>query len=156
LFRNLKTIINNIDRFTKAIEPLSETESASYESKEGKANFNLTLKFDAEEMEDLITSEIIESESKMILKVKKPDYLGESKWLFKHGDRSIEAKILAKDWLQEFQDRKHDIRPQDSLVCKVKTTAKYDHNNELINHLYEIIEVIEIRTENIGGEQLEI
>lgn len=141
---NKKTIIKNIDSINKSLDILSETDKVSYESEFGNASFNLELKIDVESMEDLITEEELTSNSKMILKVKKPDYLGDSQWSFKHGTGSISAKITDQKWLNDFQDRKIDVRPQDSLVCMVKITVKYDYNYEVISTTHEVIEVIKI------------
>jgi hypothetical protein len=50
---------------------------------EPEAEFNLTFNLALESIEDLIAKETLSSESEMLLKVKKPDYLGESIWDFK-------------------------------------------------------------------------
>ena len=141
---NKKTIIKNIDNINKSLDILSDTDKVSYQSEFGNASFNLELEIDVESMEDLITEEEIVSNSKMILKVKKPDYLGDSKWSFKHGTGTISAKITDLEWLKEFQNRKIDVRPQDSLVCLVKITVKYDYNYELISTSHEVTKVIKI------------
>ena len=141
---NKKVIIKNLDAINKALDPLAEKDKVKYESNYGNASFNLNLAIDFDKMEDLITNEIIESETKMILKVKKPDYLGDSQWSFKHGVGTINAKITHTEWLKDFQNRKIDVRPQDSLVCIVKTIAKYDYSFELLNTSHEIKEVIKI------------
>jgi len=80
----------------------------------------------------------------MILKVKKPDYLGESKWDFRHGGRSFPAKIIHKVWLESFQNREIDIRPGDSIRTMVEMTDKYDFDGELIGTDYNILQVIEV------------
>ena len=139
-----RSLIRHIERFNSSLEHLSSQDKVYYESEYGKASFNMELSFDADAIEDLITNETIESNSKMILKVKKPDYLGDSKWEFKHGNRTVSAKITDSEWLRSFQNRGVDVRPQDSLVCEVKTTAKYDHDYELITNNYEITKVIKI------------
>ena len=139
-----KVIIKNIDNINKSLEPLSNKDKVFYDSPYGKTSFNLDLSIDFDKMEDLITNEVIESETKMILKVKKPDYLGDSQWSFKHGGKTISAKILHHEWLRDFQNRKIDVRPQDSLVCEVNTIAKYDYDFELISVNYEITKVIKI------------
>lgn len=141
---NKKTIIKNIDNINTSLDILSEKDKVSYQSEFGNASFNLELEIDVESMEDMITEEEIVSNSKMILKVKKPDYLGDSKWSFKHGTGTISARIVDLEWLKEFQNRKIDVRPQDSLVCMVKITVKYDYNYEVLSTSYEITKVIKI------------
>ena len=61
--------------------------------------FNLEFELAPESIEDLVTKDKLMSQSEMILKVKKPDYLGESKWDFRHGGRSFPAKILHSECL---------------------------------------------------------
>jgi len=153
---NKKTIIKNIDNINQSLEVLSDTDKVSYESQFGNASFNLDLKIDVESMEDLITEEELESNSKMILKVKKPDYLGDSKWSFKHGNGTISAKITHEDWLKDFQNRKIDVRPQDSLVCMVKITVKYDYNYEVISTTHDITEVIKINPRPSDDNQMSL
>lgn len=147
-----KVIIHNIDSINKSLLPLSPDDRVSYESPFGDASFNLDLSIDYDSMEDLITNEVLVSESTMILKVKKPDYLGDSQWSFKHGQSTVSAKILDSTWLKNFQNRKIDVRPQDSLVCKVKTTVKYDEHFELIGTTYEITEIIKVNPRPEDGQ----
>lgn len=80
----------------------------------------------------------------MIPKVKKPDYLGESRWEFRHGTRPISAKIVHADWLKDFHNRKYDIRPGDSLRATVLTTVSYGYDKEVVAIHYDITEVKEI------------
>jgi hypothetical protein len=151
----LPKLIENIDRINKALEPLSNEDKASLTSQFGEANFNLNLNFTTDEIEDLITKERLESTSVMILKVKKPDYLGTSMWDFKHGSRVVPAKVLDNGWLNQFQSRQIDIRPGDSLRADVKTIVKYGFDMELIGTTYEIIRVLTI-IQSRDDEQHEI
>jgi len=89
----------------------------------------------------------------MILKVKKPDYLGESMWDFKHGDRAIQAKIIDMDWLSDFHLRKYDIRPGDSLRAVLETQIKYGFSGEVIAVHNFIVAVKEIITESYTKEK---
>lgn len=147
-----KVIIKNIDSINKSLEPLGEKDSVTYESSAGDATFNMELTIDYERMEELITNETIESESTLILKVKKPDYLGDSKWGFKHGSATIYASISDKEWLMEFQNRKIDVRPQDSLVCKVKSVVKYDDQYEPISNSFEVTKVVKVNPRPDSGQ----
>ena len=95
-------------------------------------------------IEDLITKETIETDSQMILKIKKPDYLGNTMWDFKHGTRLIQGKILDIDWLKKFQEKEVDIRPGDSLRAIVRTIVKYGHDLEVVGYHYDVTKVIEV------------
>ncbi len=80
----------------------------------------------------------------MILPVKKPDYLGTSKWELRHGRKSILAKIEDAKWLKKFQNREVDVRPGDTLRCMVRQEMSYGYDNELVAENYVIIEVKEV------------
>ena len=54
----------------------------------------------------------------MILAVKKPDYLGDSKWDLRHGKRPISARIEDGAWLRRFQSREVDVRPGNYFVAR--------------------------------------
>lgn len=122
-----KSIITSIKEINNATKPLNDKDSATLETPLGdKATFNIRMKVDADKLEDYITNQTLVSESKMILKVKKADFLGESQWEFKHGESTIYAKILNREWLNKYQIHKTvKVEPQDALVCRVKTSVKY-------------------------------
>ncbi|MCY4170815.1 MAG: hypothetical protein OXF08_04350 [Bacteroidetes bacterium] len=76
------------------------------------------------------------SDTSMILIVKKPDYLGDSQWVFRHGRKAILAKIEDKNWLKDFQERRKHVRPGDALKCKVRIENSYGYNNEMLYSKY--------------------
>lgn len=80
----------------------------------------------------------------MILAVKKPDYLGTSKWDMRHGKRAISVRINDEEFLKAFQDRKLDVRPKDALKCMVQVEMKYGYDNELISETFVIVSVQEV------------
>jgi hypothetical protein len=61
----------------------------------------------------------------MRLAIKALHRVGHRMWDFKYNSRLILAKILQGSWLTDFQERKIDILPGDSLRAKIKTTVKY-------------------------------
>jgi len=107
--------------------------------------FNLSIRIPLEEIENLAVARTIEvPSSEMILPVKKPDYLGDSRWQLRHGKRNIEAKIDDTNWLRRFQNREVDVRPGDALRSRVKIEYLYGHDNELLTERYTVLEVLEV------------
>jgi len=92
----------------------------------------------------------------MILAVKKPDYLGASKWEMGHGKRAISVRINDERFLQAFQERKLDVRPKDALKCMVQVEMKYGYDNELISETF-VIETVEevLQDDNFQSEMFE-
>lgn len=141
----LPKLIKSINEINKSLSHLNKDDKAFFESNiDDKATFNLSLNFTPEAIEDILTKESLENESTMILKVKKPDYLGTSMWEFRHNNKTLPAKISDNTWLIQFQQRKIDIRPGDSLKAKVKITVKYGHDNNVIATSYEVTQVLDI------------
>ncbi len=138
-------LLLSLERITSSLSHLQAPDEASYLiSDDEKVNFNLEFKLVPESIEDLVTKDKIISKADMILKIKKPDYLGESKWDFRHGGRSFPAKVIHHEWLEDFQNRKINIRPGDSIRANVEIINKYDFDGELISTDYNILQVIEV------------
>ena len=139
-------LIESIDKINKSLSTLHSNDRVIFEGSNRNeiATFNMSLNFSPDSIEDMLTKEILSDNSTMILKVKKPDYLGTSMWDFKYGNRTIQAKILDKEWLIMFQKRKIDIRPGDSIKAKVETTVKYGHDNNVLNTSYDLVQIYEI------------
>jgi len=147
-------LIQNLERITKATSHLIEGDKLNYITRDAETNFNLDFQIVPESVEDLITKEEIDATIEMILKVKKPDYLGESKWECKHENRTILVKISDINWLKQFQNREIDVRPQDSIRARVHITTKYGYDLNVVSINYDIVEVIEIIPYSYPGQDL--
>ena len=109
------------------------------------AHFNVTSRLDIEAIEDLAVSHTeVHSVPNMVIFVKKPDYLGYSMWEFRHGKRSLSAKIEDEQWLHRFQNRGFHVRPGDALRCRVRVVLSYGFDNELLDEKHYIEEVHDI------------
>jgi hypothetical protein len=153
-----RELITGIQRITENTAHLSKQDRASYYSADAdRVDFNLDLYITPESIQTLLAKEIMKSESEMIVKVKKPDYLGESKWECKHGKFHIDLTIADKEWLKRFQNREILVQPQDSLRGRVLIENIYDENNELIDTYYTMVQVLDvISAQNPNQGQLKI
>ena len=137
-------LIGNINNIQNAISPLTKNDKAIYLTKDEKASFNIGLSISPEMIEEILTKESIENKSIMILKVKKPDYLGESKWDFIHANKSFSAKIVDVRWLSDFQNRSVTVKPGDSLRAEVQIIVKYGYDNNVVGVQHNILKVIKV------------
>lgn len=153
-----RALVNAIRDFQGVKDRLVEGDRARFISDvEGASDweFNLTLRIPVESIEDLAVARTIEvPSSEMILPVKKPDYLGDSKWSLRHGKRNVDAKIEDQAWLRRFQKRLEDVRPGDALRCRVRLEYLYGHDNELLAERYTILEVLEILIDRHSAPEL--
>lgn len=100
------------------------------------------------ELQDALTHEIVQSSpSRMILKVKRPDFLGRAQWEFRHGGQPLSAKIEDVEWLAAFQSHAVTIGPGDALDAMVTTLARYTARGELLQASYTVVQVLGVISE---------
>ena len=135
-----------INKINDSTNKLSETESFELKSpnNEVKDIKSGTINIDIEDVENALTDNEIINETEVYYLIKKPDFLGDSAWSFKHGNKSVSVKILDQEWLDKFLSGQIPVVPGDSLQVKIKQTSKYNRNGYLIAEKTEIIEVINV------------
>lgn len=141
---NRQKILSGIKKMGDAMSHLKETDKAIYLTEKDEIIINKEFEYIPDDIEQLLTKQSIKTESRMILKVKKPDYLGTSKWDLRHESRIIDAKVLDYEWLKKFQSREIDVRPGDSLNAMVDIVVKYGYDDEVVNINYIITKVLDI------------
>jgi hypothetical protein len=139
-----RELLIGIQRIGDNNSHLSKQDKVFYSTNNEQVAFNLDLQITPEDMERLLAKETKISEGEMIVKVKKPDYLGESKWECKHGKYHIDITIADKEWLNKFQHREIIVQPQDSLRGQVRIENIYDDTSELIDTFYTMVMVLEV------------
>jgi hypothetical protein len=147
-----ETLVRAMTDFQAVKERLGPGDSASLISADGtRYEIDLNIRWNAETLEDLAVKHTLDSPPiAMILAVKKPDYLGASRWSFRHGKKTIEAKIEDEPWLRSFQGRQIDVRPGDALQCMVMIESLYGYDNELLTERYRVLEVKGVLTDRIS------
>lgn len=138
-------LINAVKNISESTKELTTKDIFKYKTIDGEATFNIDFHIAPENIDEILTKETIENTSELILKVRKPDYLGDSQWEFKHNLNTFFSKIEDTDWLSEFHEGKLDIRPGDAIRALVKTNIQYSFNNEVLqtqNTITKILGVI--------------
>jgi hypothetical protein len=139
-----RVLLENMQAISSSVAFLDKEDKAVYVSNIGQTEFNLNFRLTPEVVEDLVTKSTLPSEGEMILRIKKPDFLGESMWDFRHGNTPIQATIEDKDWLKTYQSRLIDIRPQDAIKALVRTIRKYDYKDELIVEHFTVVKIVNV------------
>jgi hypothetical protein len=140
----LTTLLSDITAIREALSHLAANDAASFTSAEGQSIYNRRLHVSEAMVQELVTRETIPTESERIVKVKKPDYLGTSKWEFKYAGHAIEAKILDVLWLQRFQSNLEPLNPGDSLRVILREEVAYGYDSEIVNIDYTVLKVLDI------------
>lgn len=136
-------LAKSVNTINDATENLNDNESFELKSEniEVKEIKSGTAKIDIDAVEEALTDNEIINESELFYLIKKPDFLGDTAWGFKHGNKSVTVKILDQDWLVKFHAGKIIVVPGDSLQVLVRQTSKYNRNGYLISEKLEVIEV---------------
>lgn len=151
-------LIDAVQGFQNVKDALTSKDRATYITPEsGSVELNLSVRIDVDEIEQLAVARTLEQPvARMILAVKKPDYLGRSQWEFRLGKRSFTASVLDEDWLRRFQGRQVDVRPGDALECDVQITYAYGYDNELLRERLAIMQVHDVLQDRwVQGDLLE-
>lgn len=132
------SLLSDISAVNDALVPLEKRDHATYASAAGASQFNPDLVVSADVIREIVTKERLVNTGERILKVKKPDYLGTSKWGFRYGTHMIEAKIVDLDWLLRFQNNHEHLSPGDSLRVTLFEEVSYGFDGELVHTEYEV------------------
>lgn len=134
-------LAENIASLNKTFGSLTAKESIRVKQKNQTLELAHNPELSLKTFEEEVTEKIFTAQTPMILKIKKADFLGDSQWEFKHGGKTIFAKIADTDWLKKFQCAEIIAKPQDSLDCSVRIETRHDNNNDLIDINHEITKV---------------
>ena len=139
-----KTIIQTYFRTAKSVSSLGMNDKASFHCTYGEIKFERKTHISEEIIENLLVAKKDTSESNELLKVKKPDYLGDSRWLFYLHKHPIEASIEDKEWLAKFRNREVILCPGDFLQVKLKTEIRFDNEGMILPTRYYVIKINDI------------
>jgi len=135
-------IARGIKMLADATAKLDQGDSVKFSSDDGDALVPSSIIIEQSKINEILSFETIQNEAVKILMVRRPDFLGDTAWEFRHEDKKYPAKIDDNEWLEEFRDGKHDIRPGDALKVKILETTSYDMNGEVVSDTRSIIKIL--------------
>jgi len=137
-------LLSDIHFVQESLESLQEEDTVSYRYNDKEIKLNRDLQISNEVVREVLTKEVVKSSSRRVIKVKKPDYLGQSMWSFQYDGRAIEAKITDNEWLNKFQSRTEEVKPGDSLDVLLYEEISYGYEGEVVHRHYEAEKVYEV------------
>jgi hypothetical protein len=140
----LNDLVVPLDRIQEAKSLLSKSDRLVIKSDGDEHEVDLTVTKRPSDFLPLSEPQLTSGEMEMVLLIKKPDYLGESLWEFRHGTTPIYAHILDAGWLDRFHHGKEIITPGSALVCQVSYSYGYDENGALQTAKHEILKVLRV------------
>lgn len=137
----LISVLGDINDATRHLE---DGDRASYLSTAGNAAIRGNLAVSDDTIREILTRDVKESESDQTLLVKKPDYIGRSKWSFRYQAHVIEARILDEDWLGQFHSQQIKLQPGDGLRVRLREVFYYGNFGEIVSATYEVLAVLDV------------
>jgi hypothetical protein len=137
--------VQQIVQISTAVSSLAPNERVLLEAPTGeRVEINRSIHLSQEDIERLTTLEEKSFDSEVILPVKKPDFLGSSKWEFVYEGHSIEAKMLDGTWMDSFRHKKIPLLPGASLQVLLRQNIAYGSDNEQLGMRYSILQVFRV------------
>lgn len=139
-----KALLDFYEHASTSVYALTEKNEVKYITPEEETAISKTCEISEEIREEILTKESSTSQHDLILPVKKPDYLGQSKWELKYQGHTIEAAIEDNQWLSTFQQGLIRLSPGDSLSARVEFEVKeaFDTGESLVH--YHILKVKDV------------
>jgi hypothetical protein len=142
---NNYVVLNTAEELVKETNKLKEKELLEYKSQAGNAFIQKGIFINKPKILSELGQRTIINETTEILKIKKVDLLSEDpKWNFLQGKKNLNAKMLDKNWLEDFHNRKVTIKPEDALMVTLRTTHTYTPNFDDKKTDCEVIKVLSI------------
>jgi len=135
-------LLEDIKAISEAMSELKEDDSAVYISAEEETAIERDFQLTTEVIEAILTEDIVASETEERLLVKKPDYLGTSRWEFRLDDHPLEAKILDEPWLERFHRGEVVLKPGDSLRALLRAEVLRGFEGNTVARRHFVLEVL--------------
>jgi hypothetical protein len=121
--------------------PLGPDDHAKYLTPDGTVEINRSFRVTPERIEEVLTQQTVINPRDLILKIKKPDFLGDSMWEFRFDGRKLPAKVIDEKWLSEFHQGNVTLHPGDALDVAIEETIKYGYDKEVLATHYRVLQV---------------
>lgn len=134
-------LAQSLDTFQRAKQKLKENETITVTL--DKSEYRVKTKGDwmPSAFTEPDSDQELQNESDLLLVIKRPDFLGNSRWEFRHGKSTIKAAIEHNDWLESFQRGDFPVKPGDALKVRVIFINKYDSKGTLVESINKITKV---------------
>lgn len=148
----IERLLVDMQLISIAVAELQPRDSATLASAIDVTPIEKRIRISDQDITQLLTQNTTSSQAPMTLLVKKPDYLGNSKWDFKSGDRSLEARILDLEWLAQFHAGQIDLKPGDALSAIVKSETAMGFDGNIVETRHEVLKILAV-VPSVAGEQ---
>jgi hypothetical protein len=135
-------LVAALDKIQGGKRTLGPNDKMTVETEEGTSyEVDLTKRWEPAEIIPVSDTTEKHSEGTVILTIRKPDLLGDSKWQFTHGTSIVYASIQDERWVGRLRAGKIALHSGDALRCKVRFTYVFDDKGTIIEQKTDILKV---------------
>lgn len=136
-------IFRSLDEIGQEVNKLPRKEAYRFRSKVGNAILRRPTQINKPKILSELGNTSESSITTEVVKPKKIDLLGTSKWECILNGRTREMKVEDIGWLNKHHQREVDIQSGDALKVRLRTTYSYDKESKT-RATYDIIEVLKV------------
>jgi hypothetical protein len=107
----------------------------------GSVRISSKLELTSDDVERLSVASSPVYDSEVTIKVKRPDFIGDSRWEFILGNHAIEAKMLDLEWMNEFRKQRVPLLPGASLRVTLRQSISMGFDQEQLGIRYFVLQV---------------
>jgi hypothetical protein len=128
-----------LNRIKSATDELAPNDIAFIEYKDQRVTIPRTFEINHNAIREILSVQTYKSKMRAIVAVKKPDFLGRSKWLLRMHGHAIEASIEDLRWLEAFQERNIIVLPGDSIDADIESEIDYDKFGQIVHQYHRVL-----------------
>lgn len=137
-------LVASLDKIQDGKRALGPNDTLTIETDGKTYEVDLTRTWEPADIVTIASTTEKHSEGILILTIRKPDLISDSRWQFAHGTAIVYALIEDEKWLKRFHDGKIALHSGDALRCKVRFTYVFDGKGTLIEQRTDILKVLSV------------
>jgi hypothetical protein len=137
-------LVSSLDKLQDGKRTLGPHDNLTIDLEGNTYEVDLTKTWEPSDIIPVAGTTETESEGVIILTIRKPDLLGDSRWQFTHGTAVLYASIKDENWLAKLHAGRIALHSGDALRCKVKFIYVFDDKGTIIEQRTEILRVLKL------------
>lgn len=134
-------VLTAISQIAVSREVLSDSDSVEYLCGEDSIDVKKMNVISMDEYDAQSLDTIYEGEHEETLKIRKPDFIGNTSWGFMRKGKNVAIKVVDGEWLHKFRDGDVTLRPGDMMRVRIKEGVRKNRRSGAIEST-EIIKTV--------------
>ena len=143
-------LLDTVVHYKRMKGRLKPGDQAYLEAGDFRHRVRRSVRVDPQTIEELKVASRSDQTYTTTVTVKKPDFLGNSKWDVYFNGQLVKAAIEDDSWLRRYQEGGVEMRPQDGLTCRLRVEESYGRDGRWLFTRYYIQKVLDVVPDPAG------